>query len=477
MNISVSKHGASIHARVTASPATSLPFASETLPSRWTTTIVGEVAEVKLGKMLDRAKHVSGKSLPYLRNINVRWGQFQTENLLEMFFDADEIERYSIQRGDLVVCEGGEPGRAAIWSDTRPAMFQKALHRVRPRQAVTAEWLLICLRWYASSSTLNKFVSGSTIKHLTRDTFTKLPIPLPPLPEQRRIVARQEALEARSRRARAKLAEVPTQLAQARQSLLAAAFRGELTSAWAASHPEIEPIEKTLQRVNFEASRTGRAASDETIPGVAGLSVGNVGQPPPSNWLKLPLLKVARLESGHTPSREHPEYWGGDVPWISIPDARRFHGQTIDSTAAFTNSIGLANSAARLLPSGTVCLSRTASVGYVTVMGKPMSTSQDFANWICSEALLPAFLMIAFLAEGDHLLNFGRGSTHTTIYYPELKALHILLPPLDEQREIVRRLTAAFAKLDAAAAAHAAAAAALDRLDQSLLNRAFSGAL
>ena len=110
-------------------------------------------------------------------------------------------------------------------------------------------------------------------------------------------------------------------------------------------------------------------------------------------------------------------------------------------------------------------------------MEKPMSTSQDFANWLCSDALLPDYLMMAFLAEGEHLLSFGRGSTHTTIYYPELKALHIFLPPLDEQREIVRRLDSALSKLDKVAAAQAAAIAELDRLDQALLARAFSGRL
>ncbi len=193
--------------------------------------------------------------------------------------------------------------------------------------------------------------------------------------------------------------------------------------------------------------------------------------------MRVPLLQVARLESGHTPSREHPEYWGGDVPWISIPDARRNHGKVITSSASFTNKLGLENSAARLLPKGTVCLSRTASVGYSVVMGCPMATSQDFANWVCSPAIVPEFLMLAFLAEGDHLLRFGKGTTHTTIYYPELKALHITLPPLPEQHEIVRRLTAALARLDAAARAHAAAVTELDRLDQSLLARAFSGTL
>jgi len=149
---------------------------------------------------------------------------------------------------------------------------------------------------------------------------------------------------------------------------------------------------------------------------------------------------VARLETGHTPSRKHPEYWGGDVPWIGIQDARENHGHRISETRQHTNDLGLRNSAARLLPEGTVCLSRTASVGYVVIMDRPMATSQDFVNWVCSEALVPDFLLYALLAEGQSIRRFGRGTTHTTIYFPEVKALHICLPSVAEQQEIVRRV-------------------------------------
>jgi type I restriction enzyme, S subunit len=113
---------------------------------------------------------------------------------------------------------------------------------------------------------------------------------------------------------------------------------------------------------------------------------------PPDGWRWAPLMKLARLESGHTPSRRHPEYWGGEIPWISIQDARGSHGGRIDDTLEKTNDLGIANSSARVLPAGTVCLSRTASVGYVVVMGRPMATSQDFVNWVCSEQLDPDFL-------------------------------------------------------------------------------------
>jgi Type I restriction modification DNA specificity domain len=84
------------------------------------------------------------------------------------------------------------------------------------------------------------------------------------------------------------------------------------------------------------------------------------------------------LETGHTPSRRHPEWWGGDIPWIGIRDATENHVRTIVTTNQHTNELGIENSSARILPANTACLSRTASVGYVVVMRRPMATSQDF---------------------------------------------------------------------------------------------------
>jgi type I restriction enzyme S subunit len=138
---------------------------------------------------------------------------------------------------------------------------------------------------------------------------------------------------------------------------------------------------------------------------------------------------------------------------------------------------GLANSSARILPAGTVCLSRTASVGYVTLMGVPMATSQDFATWTCTAALHPKYLMYALMAEGDDIKNFGEGSTHTTIYFPEIRAFNIALAPFEEQQEIVRRIENALTKLDRLGAETRSAAALLDRLDQAILAKAFRGEL
>ncbi len=196
----------------------------------------------------------------------------------------------------------------------------------------------------------------------------------------------------------------------------------------------------------------GRRATTRHIPPKLALAVGMPADRPREGWQWAPLVSLARLESGHTPSRRHPEYWGGSIPWIGIADAKANHGKRIDDTLETTNELGIKNSSARVLPKDTVCLSRTASVGYVVVMGRPMATSQDFVNWVPSGELDPRFLKYLFIAEGDDLLRFASGAIHQTIYFPEAKAFHICLPSLAEQRRIVGLLDEAFAGVAAAKA-------------------------
>lgn len=222
----------------------------------------------------------------------------------------------------------------------------------------------------------------------------------------------------------------------------------------------------------------GRAAALRHIPGDLSLSVGMPARGARTGWAWFELAKLARLESGHTPSRRHPEYWGGDVPWVSIRDARDHHGHYIAETAEKTNDLGIASSSARVLPSGTVCLSRTASVGYVTVMERPMATSQDFVNWVCSSQINPDFLKYIFLAEGRKgLLRFASGAVHQTIYYPEAKAFHVCCPDRPEQDAIVALCDAMTAESSRLVRLYRRKLGALDDLKQSLLHQAFSGQL
>ena len=115
------------------------------LPIGWCWARLDQVANMRLGKMLDKAKN-TGTSRPYLRNTNVQWHRFELDDIKNIRLEARELEEYRLVAGDLLVCEGGEPGRCAIWRNADLEMyFQKALHRVRPLGGVAPEFIQLCL--------------------------------------------------------------------------------------------------------------------------------------------------------------------------------------------------------------------------------------------------------------------------------------------------------------------------------------------
>ena len=213
----------------------------------------------------------------------------------------------------------------------------------------------------------------------------------------------------------------------------------------------------------------GRAATTGVIPGRFALSVGNPDLSSPHRWRWELLTNLARLETGHTPSRRHPEYWDGDIPWIGIKDAGEHHGHDLFKTVQYVTQEGIDNSAARVLPTGTVCLSRTASIGYIIRMGVPMATSQDFVNWVCGPNLDSQFLLYLLLSEVDSLSRFAYGTTHQTIYFPEVKAFHVCVPPLPEQHAIAGVLGALDDKIEQ----NRQTAQALDQLAQAIFRAWF----
>lgn len=205
----------------------------------------------------------------------------------------------------------------------------------------------------------------------------------------------------------------------------------------------------------------GRDATTAVVCGRLALSIGDPRTPTPDGFAWRPLSEIARLESGHTPSRSHPEYWDGDIPWIGIPDASDHHGQVLNDTYQHVTAAGVANSSTRLLPAGTVCLSRTASIGYVVTMGRTMCTSQDFVNWVCGPELDHRYLHYLLMLEADSIRqSFAFGTTHRTVYYPDAKAFHVMVPALHQQQAIAEVLGA----LDDKITANSATAKAADLL-------------
>lgn len=311
-------------------------------------------------------------------------------------------------------------------------------HVLRPGPRVRAEWVHGFLRQPELLQEAAEHFTGAVgQQRLPEDYLGELEIPLPPLAEQERIAGRLTEQLGAVERARAAAAQ---RLAAA-EALPAALLR-----------------EVFGDPPPFDASPL--APSTPTKPG----------------WKWHRLTSLARLATGHTPSRRCPEYWNGDIPWIQLPDIRALDGRVAMDTSEHTNALGIENSAAVRLPAGTVCLSRTASVGFVTIMGREMATSQDFVNWVCGPDLDPSFLMHLFIACRKPIRDLGSGAVHHTIYFPTVEQFSVCVPDLPTQRRLAAEITQRLAAAEGVIARCREELAAIEALPASLLRDAFGGA-
>lgn len=181
---------------------------------RWRIAELGEVCQVQLGKMLSPKSKTGVRPIPYLRNENVQWNRFELSDVSWMDFSDVEEEKFRLIAGDLLVCEGGEPGRAAVWDgQIERCCYQKALHRIRPHGDLIYPPFLMFRLWMSAFT--GEFVGSqtkTTISHLPREKLVQLKIPVPPIEEQKRIagelMAAMAAVDAARRASQEQLATI-----------------------------------------------------------------------------------------------------------------------------------------------------------------------------------------------------------------------------------------------------------------------------
>lgn len=372
----------------------------------------------------------SGVPLIFVRDI--RAGDFSKPRAFVSEEKARDLRAHIAIPGDIVVTKMGDPpGDVAVYDGPVPAVITADCIRLRPAHGYDTRYLLHAFKTPQVRQQVLGITSGAAQKKVSLERFRhRVAVPVPSLPEQRRIAAILDQAEA----LRAKRREVLTHLDSLTRSIFKDIVGGDY---WR----------------SVSASATG--------PNEAG-------------WSWVPLSDISRLATGHTPDRKRPDYWdGGKIPWISLPEIRSLDGQTATRTDLAITEAGLANSSAVLLPVGTVCFSRTASVGFVTKLGVPMATSQDFHNWVPGPGLDGEYLMSALRYSRRHLLSVSDGSIHRTIYQRTAQTFRVLLPPLDLQHEFTEQAKAVTAQRVAVQRALATD----DELFASLQSRAFRGEL
>ncbi len=374
---------------------------TESLPVGWIQTTLGEVAEVQLGKMLSAKSRSGVGSTPYLRNENVRWGTIETHDLNAMDFSEPEREKFRLVRGDALVCEGGEPGRAAVWRDQVPGtLFQKALHRVRFRaRALEPALFVYYLEWYAGTGRLKTHFSGSTIKHLPRERFLQMPVRIPPVREQIRIVAALEEHLSRLDAANEVLALARRRYSQFRLSVL---------------HAECTPHELTAESSYWTRSTLGELA----------VSVRNGISAKPTEASGDPILRIGAVRPLSLDT--------ADVRFLPSASSWDSYQLEVDDLL-FTRYNGnpeLTGSCARVRD----------------VSGRLLYPDKLIRVRVDTSRVLPSFVECAVAVGQSRAFLRSRSRTsagQTGISGRDLQQMPIAFPPLPQQAKIVARIDAA----------------------------------
>lgn len=405
----------------------------------WPVVPLREAAEIAAGITLGRkTKETDLVSVPYLRVANVQDGRLNLTEVKLVEATRREVEKWQLRDGDLLLTEGGDLdklGRGSCWREQLPlCIHQNHIFRVRlPKERYDPDFVSLQVGSEYGKAYFSARAKKTTgIASINQQVLGSFPLFSPPLIEQQRVSL-----------------DLKTRLAVVEAAQRAAECQVK----------EVDALKDAIYRAAFA----------EIVPVAVPPEFANA----PKGWRWVKLTELAELESGHTPSRARPDWWGGDISWLSLTEIRALDGQWVEATQIKTNQAGIANSSARMLSVGTVCFSRTASVGFVAIMARSMSTSQDFANWVCGDELDPEFLMHALIRSRAELRALATGATHKTIYMPLLSAFHVCVPKRTEQERIVKKLKSQLAAVEQIRQGVRDTLDEIERLPSRLLAQAF----
>ena len=217
------------------------------IPETWEWTRLNVISSFELGKTLDSAKN-RGVFRPYLRSVNVRWNQIDLSDINEMKIEDNELERYSIKKGDLLICEGGNVGRSCVWNSDQVIYYQNALHRVRFYENIDPYFYMYIMMYYTFTGKLLEICKGVTIKHLTRATLQSLLFPLPPLNECVRITNKIKEVDNYISSLNNANDDILELIQITKAKILGLAIQGKLVP----QNPDDEPASILLERIRKE---------------------------------------------------------------------------------------------------------------------------------------------------------------------------------------------------------------------------------
>ena len=424
------------------------------IPDSWEWVTLQTIATSSLGKTLDKAKN-KGNLKPYLCSINVYWDGIDLTTVKEARLEENELPKYLLRPGDLLICEGGDVGRSAVWESTQEMYYQNALHRVRFYGGINPHYFQLLLECYKGNQILDAYSKGMTIKHLVQTALNTIVFPLPPLSEQNRIVNAAKRLLPYLHsydKAEQKLTALNTGFPEAlKKSILQEAVQGKLVP----QDPSDEPAEALLERIRVEKQRLikegkikknkhesvifRRDNSHYEKRGSEEVCIDDeIPFEIPESWAWARLSSFGVFSSGKTPSMSNPQFWNGNVPWVTSKDMKR--PVITDSEMHISE---LAAATMQLYPAGTLLLVARSGILKrllpLCKLGIDSTINQDIKAFSLYDIKLSEWLFYGIKAFEPFILKELVKSVTTveSLKFDEFAAMLIPVPPLSEQRRII----------------------------------------
>lgn len=407
------------------------------VPEGWAWCRLTNVAITELGKTLD-AKKNKGESYDYLCALNVKWYTFDFTTLKQIRLEEKEKERYLVRKGDLLICEGGDVGRSAIWESDNPIYYQNALHRVRFYQSINQYFFLYILNHYKNLGLIDDVSGGVTIKHFTQNSMQKLIFPLPPLAEQERIVSVIKSIFSQIDTLDQNKSDLQTAIKQTKSKILDLAIHGKLVP----QDTNDEPAEQLLKRIATSDNRPYEKLNKENSP---------FDLPKTWTWIKLPDLCTIPITDGTHKTPTYSDKENG-IPFLSSKDVtsekidwtrikyitKDLHKELYKRLAPQKNDILLAKNGT----TGVAAIVEDDTVFdiYVTLAVLRPNCNLVYPRYLLS-IINSQFCKNQF---NDHLTGIGVPNLHLV----DINKTIIPLPPLSEQKRIVEELDLLFKQLD-----------------------------
>jgi type I restriction enzyme S subunit len=432
----------------------------------WERVQLGAVATILNGFAFESQYFSNTSGMPLIRIRDV--GNARTECSYSSHFDT----RYVVKAGDLIVGMDGD-FKCARWKGPEALLNQRVCKVELASPYYIPMFLQLALPGYLGA--INRHTSSQTVRHLSSRSVAEIPLPLPPLAEQKRIVAKVEELFQHISAPRDRLANVQLILRRFRQAVLDAACSGRLTKNWRTEHPDLESAARLLNRID-EKSKRSRPPQHRT----ANFQEKETGGDMPANWLKSSSIRIFSVETGGTPLRKNPGYYrNGTIPWVKTGEVQN---RDIWAAEEFVTPLALKETNVKVFPPGTILI---AMYGEGKTRGQVARLQIEAAtNQACAALVNPDlpkemrdYVYYYSLSQYQHLREKAFGGNQPNLSLGVIKSWVINIPPLEEQREIVRRVEALFNMTDAIEKRVEAAAKRAEKLTQAILAKAFRGEL